>query len=83
MKKTALTFIILGTLVCMALNARNNDNISPDQKLRLAAAVIENYYVEEVNTDTLVDEAIIAMLRTLDPHSAYSTPEETRELNHR
>ncbi|MDO4319634.1 MAG: S41 family peptidase [Bacteroidales bacterium] len=81
MKKFALSFIILGTLVCMAVSARNNDVMTPDQKLRLAAAVIENYYVEEVNSDTLVDEAIIAMLRTLDPHSAYSTPEETKELN--
>lgn len=81
MKKFVLSSIILGTLVCLGMNARGNDAITPDQKLRLAAAVIENYYVEDVNSDTLVDEAIIAMLRTLDPHSAYSTPEETKELN--
>ena len=55
--------------------------MSADQKLRLAAAVIENYYVEEVNPDTMVEQAIIAMLKTLDPHSAYSTPAETQELN--
>lgn len=55
--------------------------LTPDQKLRLAEGVIENYYVESVNPDSIVDQAIIAMLKTLDPHSAYTTPEETRELN--
>jgi len=55
--------------------------MTPEQKLQLATAVIERYYVEEVDADTLVQEAIIAMLKTLDPHSAYTTPAETEELN--
>lgn len=54
--------------------------ISPDRKLRTAAAIIDNYYVETVDNDTLVDEAIRAMLRTLDPHSAYTTSTETAEF---
>ncbi len=57
------------------------EELTPDQKLRMAAAIIQNYYVENVNSDTLVDEAITAMLKTLDPHSSYSTPSETEELN--
>lgn len=52
-----------------------------DRKLRYAAGIIQNFYVDQVDNDTIVDEAIRAMLKTLDPHSAYSTPEETRELN--
>ena len=35
------------------------------------------FYVEDVDSDTIVAEAIKAMLKTLDPHSAYSTPAET------
>ena len=54
---------------------------TPDDKLKYAERIISSYYVEEVNRDTIVDEAIKAMLKTLDPHSIYSTPEETRELN--
>lgn len=54
---------------------------TPDRKLQYAEAIIANYYVEPVDRDTIVDEAIRAMLLTLDPHSAYSTPEETRELS--
>lgn len=53
---------------------------SPDQKLRYAEKIIENFYVDTVKPDKIVDEAIIAMLKTLDPHSTYSTPEETKEL---
>lgn len=55
--------------------------LPPDQKLRLAEALIENYYVDPVSPDSIVTEAIVAMLRTLDPHSAYTTPKETEELN--
>ena len=54
--------------------------ITPDQKLRLAEGVIERYYVDDVNADKIVQEAIVAMLKTLDPHSTYSDPEETKEL---
>lgn len=54
--------------------------LTPDQKLRMAAALIQGYYVEEVDDAKLADEAIIAMLKTLDPHSSYTDPEETKEL---
>ena len=54
---------------------------SPDRKLRMAENLIEAYYVDSVNADRIVEEAIIAMLGSLDPHSAYSTAEETKELN--
>lgn len=54
--------------------------LPPDQKLRYAEKVIETYYVDSVNSDKIVTDAIVAMLKTLDPHSSYSDPEETREL---
>lgn len=55
--------------------------IPANQKLRMAEAVISQFYVDTVNEDKLVEKAIISMLESLDPHSAYSNPEETRELN--
>ena len=86
MKKLILLLFAAGIVAVAALSPRAKaqsgiSEMSPDQKLRLAAAVIENYYVEEVDADTLVQEAIIAMLKTLDPHSSYTTPAETEELN--
>lgn len=54
--------------------------MQPAQKLGYAEKIIETYYVDTVNTDKLVQDAIVAMLKNLDPHSTYSDPEETKEL---
>ena len=81
MKKISLIAVALCAILLMCSARQGERQLTPDQKLRLAAALIDNYYVEEVDNDTLVSEAIIAMLKTLDPHSAYSTPDETKELN--
>lgn len=53
----------------------------PAAKLRMAEGAIARYYVDTVNEEKLAEDAIRGMLNELDPHSAYSTPEETRELN--
>lgn len=73
--------ILVGAVSTMALKSPATEQMSPNQKLAIATNIIENYYVEDVDTDTMIQEAIIAMLKTLDPHSAYSTPAETQELN--
>ena len=70
---------VLSPLVSCAQQNQNRE-LTPDQKLRMASALIQNYYVEDVDGQKLTDEAIIAMLKTLDPHSSYSDPEETKEL---
>ena len=54
---------------------------TPERKLRYAEQIIESFYVDEVDTAKVVTEAIVAMLKTLDPHSTYSSPDETRALN--
>ncbi len=51
------------------------------RKLQMAEFAIAHLYVDTVNEQRLVEEAIIRMLAQLDPHSSYSNPEETRELN--
>lgn len=71
-------FLIL--LAATGLYVAKAQELDADQKLRVAHALIENYYVEDVNSDTLVTEAIKAMLKTLDPHSAYTSPQETKEF---
>lgn len=79
MKKIYITLLTL-CVAAVAYSQRQNEQFTPDQKLRAAEAIIENFYVEDVNSDTIVNEAIVAMLKTLDPHSAYSTPQETKEF---
>lgn len=54
--------------------------LTPDRKLLMSEQIIERFYVDSVNSDKMVQEAIVAMLKTLDPHSTYSDPEETKKL---
>lgn len=72
------------TLACSSLwhavAQTEAEKFSPARKIGYAEAIIENFYVEDVNADSIVSEGIIAMLKTLDPHSSYSTPDETKEL---
>ena len=78
MKRTSIISILAGAAICAG--AQMPREFTPDQKLRYAEAVIENFYVEDVNADSIVDEGIIAMLKTLDPHSSYTNKQETTEL---
>ncbi len=64
----------LGTLVSVGQYTANT-------KLRMAEAAIAQLYVDTVNEDKVVEDAIRGMLNELDPHSSYSTAEETRALN--
>lgn len=53
----------------------------PEQKLIMAQQAISQLYVDSVDDDKLVEDAIRGMLEKLDPHSDYSNAEETKELN--
>lgn len=81
-KKLICAIALCTTLAVPVVRAdqSNMPELTPDQKLRMAAALIQGYYVEDVDGQKLADEAITAMLKTLDPHSSYSDPEETKEL---
>jgi carboxyl-terminal processing protease len=76
-----LSAAVLSTSFIPMAAASQTNGMVPSRKLQIAEELISHYYVESVDQDTIVDEAIRAMLKTLDPHSAYSTPEETKELN--
>lgn len=46
------------------------------QKLLVAESAIANLYVDDVDEEELVKNAIVGMLESLDPHSTYLTPKE-------
>jgi len=43
-------------------------------------SLVQSHYVEEVKPEELVRGAIVGMLRTLDPHSAFMPPEMYKEM---
>ena len=72
--------VSLFCLFALSLQAQNYGS-SAARKLQLAEFAIANLYVDEVDEDKIVEEAIIKMLAQLDPHSLYSNPEEGKKLN--
>ena len=50
------------------------------QKLLNAEYAISSLYVDSVNEDKLIEDAIKGMLESLDPHSSYTDAKETKEL---
>jgi len=63
-------------------NARNGIKASNGAaKVRELLRYIEQDYVDTLNQTGFIDEAIISILQTLDPHSAYIPASEFAELN--
>lgn len=73
----------MGALFAIGLMAKGfSINLGmPQQKLILAEQAISQLYVDSVDENKLAEDAIRGMLEKLDPHSQYSSPEETKELN--
>ena len=76
-----LLYIAAGALALAGISSLRAQIFPPEHKLRMAEAAISTFYVDTVNEDRLVESAIKSMLESLDPHSAYSNPEETKEMN--
>ena len=49
------------------------------RRIRTVLELIDNYYVDEVNYDSITDQMMNALLTTLDPHSSYLTPTESEK----
>ena len=65
-------YLIIAVLSCSVFGARAQDYNTPANKLRLAEFAITNLYVDKVDENKIVEDAIVKMLSTLDPHSIYS-----------
>lgn len=81
--KKIYVFIYLALLSVIMADAQSNKEVqelSAMQKLGYAERVIETFYVDSVDAGSMVEEGIIAMLKTLDPHSTYTNAKETEEL---
>ncbi|MBM3420615.1 MAG: PDZ domain-containing protein, partial [Bacteroidetes bacterium] len=44
-------------------------------------SLIDNYYVDTVNMNRITEKAIVELLRSLDPHSAYIPADEVAAMN--
>ena len=80
MKKTFLSILLI---LFIGLDAeaqlRYGEN-NPQSKLFVAEKAITNLYVDSVDENKLVEDAIRGMLEKLDPHSTYSTAKEVKSM---
>ena len=79
--KKLLIFIICICGGMASMQAQNTGNAAAIRKLQMAEFAIANLYVDSVDENKLVEEAIIRMLAQLDPHSTYNNAEEVKKMN--
>ena len=72
---------ILYAIFAILTAAASAQQFAPAHKLSYAEQAIAMMYVDSVDQDKLVEDAIVGMLKTLDPHSSYTNAKETKELN--
>ena len=83
MKRT-IAFICMVVLLIPAFAQKKTGmdiDVEQVRKLQIAQLAITSLYVDSVDQKKLVEYAIKGILEKLDPHSAYSNPEETKKMN--
>ena len=68
-------------ILTMSLTATAQPDRLQNEKLLRAVNVVQSQYVDNVDLETLVEDAIKGMLRELDPHSVYLSASELRRAN--
>ena len=76
-----VAILLLHLVTVQAQIRTRTGNDSPLRKLQIAEVAVSNLYVDSVDEDKLVEDAIRGMLEKLDPHSTYSTPKEVKDMN--
>lgn len=88
-----ITLAVVALFMGMSLSAQplrfsntpDNNNTTSDlekniHKLMMASVMINNFYVDSVDSKKLVEDAINGILSKLDPHSAYTNAKDTKKF---
>jgi len=77
---SAVVFWTVGSGFYRNLSAKGEETYKGLKLFSDVIALIENNYVDPVNTKELIDKAIQGMVHGLDPHSSFLSPEDFKEL---
>ena len=81
-RKSLITFILAFAITfATAQNQKPSQAQLNAQKFATTMYLIDNYYVDTTNSDKIVEDAIIATLKELDPHSAYISKKDVEKAN--
>ena len=81
--KYVVSLIIALALWCVGASAQKSEQQRQIEKLTFVYQQIRNAYVDDVPLGPLVEEAIRATIKELDPHSAYLTKTELEAMRSR
>lgn len=73
----AAVICVAATFGISAQYSRSNSASRQQQKLLMVENIVNNLYVDNVDEEKVVENAVRGILENLDPHSSYSTKEET------
>lgn len=73
----AAVICAVATFGISAQYSRSNSASRQQQKLLMVENIVNNLYVDNVDEEKIVENAVRGILENLDPHSSYSTKEET------
>ena len=80
MKRVFLIIALIISQLCVAQN-QNGNPAETSQKLATTMYIIDKFYVDSTDMPKLTEEAIIAMLKALDPHSVYIAAKDVERAN--
>ena len=83
MKSLKSFFLAIACIIALSATAQNQQSKAQinAQKLGTTLYLIENFYVDTANLDKVTEDAIIAALKELDPHSAYISKKDVEKAN--
>ena len=80
--KSVLTILCMAVGLSAAAQQRGNEDLdSQMKKLVIAYGAINQLYVDSIDIEKLTEDAIVGMLRELDPHSTYTPAKDVEAAN--
>ena len=80
--KISIAVVACFLLFCSSSKAQQPNKTQLNaQKLGTTLYLIDNYYVDTVNIEKVAEDAIVAALKELDPHSAYISKKDVEKTN--
>ena len=79
----SFVFISVQFLLCAQNQVKETklDSKAALQKLSAVYYLIDNFYVDTADFENLTEDAIVAILKELDPHSAYISKKDVQKAN--
>ena len=75
-----LIHLVGGSLALADSTKQERDTYKDLETFANVLTLIQQYYVDDVDSSKVISGAINGMLSSLDPHSAYMTPEDFKDL---